>query len=442
MPAWAIPGRAQSVPPFKTETIRPDQGRQVRPPEPTAQVPPANAEPVSPWSVLAPDIASPPTSDTPVHVRRLELRGDLRRTDILLTISRRTAMAAFALAAPERVVIDGAGLDFSGVVEVPARGRSLVAAPRVGPLTSSTGRLLFDAAGPVRVVSMTGKPVGNAVELTISVLPAGRQAGLAPPIVWGTASDAVPPSIPGPGIAPLPASARPVVMIDPGHGGIDPGAVSDQGILEKDVVLAVALRLRAMLEARGRVAPLMTRQADVTVRLDQRVATAEAQKASLFISLHADTYDGAGSASVRGGSVYVLAAEASNAAARALAEKENTADLRAGVAGAAVADHAVEGILADLTMRETQALSHAMQASLVNHLQRSILLAREPARAAAFRVLKQAETPAVLIELGYMSNGQDFALLQSAEWQSGVAARIADAVDAYFAKAPGAARGR
>ena len=235
----------------------------------------------------------------------------------------------------------------------------------------------------------------------------------------------------------------PLLIIDPGHGGIDPGAVADLTVLEKDVVLAVARRLKSLLEARGKVRVALTRQADETVPLDKRVSIARMAKADLFISLHADTFAGEVGASIRGGSVYVLGAQASSAIARALADKENAADQRAGIVGtSAGGDVAVEGILADLTARETQTLSHAFQDALVRNLRRSILLAREPARAAAFRVLRQSEIPSVLVELGYMSNSQDIALLQLADWQTAVAARIADAVEAYFARPRGFALDR
>ncbi len=395
----------------------------------------------SPWASLAPQLAAPPQPGDDVAVRHIDLRSDGRRAEIVLTLARRTVVSAFVLDNPQRVVIDGDGFQFEGTTENLARGRSLLKAPRFGALTPSTGRLLFDAAGPVRVVSVVGT-TRDAVHVTITVaqVPRGQSAESGAPLVWGTAA---PPPSPG---APLASSANraglPIVLIDPGHGGIDPGAVTDQGVLEKDVVLAVSLRLRALLDARGRVQPILTREGDETVRLDDRVAAARAHKANLFISLHADTYAGQGSTAVRGGSVYVLGAQASNAAARALADKENTADARAGIAGADGPDLAVDSILADLTMRETNALSHTLQGALVQNLRRSILLAREPARAAAFRVLKQAETPAVLIELGYMSNSQDVALLQSPEWQSAVAARIADAVDIFVSQKPGQAAQR
>ncbi len=439
--------QAQAPAPFTTDVVKSDWLNSSRVtldqvPAARPQTPSEPAETASPWSAIAPQNLSPPAWGDGIPVHQIALRGDGRRVEIVLTIARRTQVSAFALEEPTRIVIDGTGFSFSGTTEALTRGRLLVGAPRFGPLSQTTGRLLFDANRPVRVASVTGKPIGEAVQITVVVVPATRaemtHAGT--PVLWGSAAATVQP---GPISTPYPPKiGLPVVVIDPGHGGIDPGAVTDQGVLEKDVVLGVSLRLKAALEARGRVHVVMTRQGDETVRLDQRVAAAAAQKATLFVSLHADTYAGLGGGSVRGGSVYVLGAEASNAAARALAEKENTADARAGLFNADQPDLAVDGILADLTVRETLILSQRIQGALVQNLRRSILLAREPARAAAFRVLKQAEIPAVLIELGYMSNGQDAALLQLPEWQATVADRIADAVDTYFTGPRGVALDR
>jgi N-acetylmuramoyl-L-alanine amidase len=427
---------AAQTPPFTTDVVKTAPRAAAKPvlsqPSPWDALPHGGAE-ASPWTALAPRISPPAQPGEGVAVRHVLLKGDAQRAEIVLTLAQRTPVSVFALNAPDRVVVDGAGFNFETTSETVPRSRLLLRAPRAGALLPTTGRMIFDADGPVRLVSIVGKPAGDSVDVTIVVERGTRGKAAVPgePLLWG-GSDASPVLVPLPQTA---TAGLPVVVIDPGHGGIDPGAVTDQGVLEKDVVFAVAMQLRALLVARGRIRPVMTRDSDAAVRLDRRIAVAQDHKARLFVSLHADAYAGQGGASVRGGAVYVLGADASNAAARALAERENTADARAGVAGADGPNLAVDGILADLTMRETSALSQRLQAGLVQSLKRSILLAREPARAAAFRVLKQAETPAVLIELGYMSNGQDVALLQSPEWQLSVASRIADAIEAFLAPA-------
>lgn len=430
--AWAQSAPAQFSPaPFTTEIAKK--------PVPSAPLPVGVER--SPWSDIAPLLPRSADSSSKVQVLRIEVRGDTRRTDIVLLLARRTTLSTFVVADPLRVIIDAAGIDFEGVDEKPATRRTLINNYRYGPLETGTGRLLFDTSTAVKVSAISGRRIEGGTEVTITILPMSR-APLKdlPPITWGATPDGPAPT--------FTERLIPLLIIDPGHGGVDPGAVADHNVYEKNVVLAVALRLKGLLDVRGKVRVALTRQGDETVPLDKRVAIARVAKADLFVSLHADTFAGQTGAdqtgaAVRGGSVYVLGAQASSAVAGALAEKENTADHRAGIAAVIEAgDAAVDGILADLTARETQTLSRTFQDTLVRNLRRSILLAREPTRAAAFRVLRQAETPAVLVELGYMSNGQDIALLQSADWQTAVATRIADAVEAYFARPRGFALDR
>ena len=225
-------------------------------------------------------------------------------------------------------------------------------------------------------------------------------------------------------------------MIDPGHGGIDGGAVSASNILEKDVVLAVAKELGRQLGTTGRYDVRMTRASDVFISLDQRVNLSLEQGVDLFISLHADSLaEDRGARSIRGATIYTLSERASDEHARRMAEKENASDLVAGLKAPDVEDDdQVTGILIDLMKRETANFSADFSNTLVSKMKRKVALSRVPQRAAAFKVLKQTHAPSVLIELGYLSHPEDEKLLNSPDWHKQVASSIAAAVDAYFAK--------
>lgn len=231
-------------------------------------------------------------------------------------------------------------------------------------------------------------------------------------------------------------SPLPLVMLDPGHGGKDPGAIGVSGTYEKHVAFAAAGELRRLLEASGRYRVTLTRERDVFVPLDDRVARAQAHGAALFVSMHADAIADHG---VRGASVYTLATSASDAQTAALAARENSADR---FTGAAFHDQPPEvaRILASLVRRETRAGSAQMARTLVGALDRDVPLLANPSRHAGFVVLKAADIPSVLVEMGFMSNPQDEAALRRPEHRAKVANAMKRAVDAYFAAAGGQTR--
>ncbi|RED11374.1 N-acetylmuramoyl-L-alanine amidase family protein [Pontivivens insulae] len=220
---------------------------------------------------------------------------------------------------------------------------------------------------------------------------------------------------------------RPIIVLDPGHGGIDPGAVRD-GISEKDIALAFALELRTALEAGDAYTVVMTRETDLFLSLRERVRIARATEAAAFISLHANTVT-RGNAS--GAAVYTLSAEASSAEAAALAALENRADSVGGeVLDAGDDDLAL--LLNDMTQRETNARSARFAEELVTGLRHSVGVIRSnPHRSAGFRVLKAPDIPSVLVELGFLSDRQDRANMISPAWRAEAIAGIIGALDQW-----------
>ncbi|MBS0561992.1 MAG: N-acetylmuramoyl-L-alanine amidase [Proteobacteria bacterium] len=222
-----------------------------------------------------------------------------------------------------------------------------------------------------------------------------------------------------------------LVMLDPGHGGKDPGAIGVSGTYEKHVALATAEELKRQLEATGHYKVMLTRGRDVFVPLEERVARAQAQRAALFVSMHADALS---DHSVRGASVYTLAATASDAQTAALAQRENSADRFGGPQQRNMPPE-VANILASLVRKETRAGSARLARGMVGSLDESLPMLPNPERHAGFVVLKAADIPSVLVEMGFMSNPRDEQALRQASHRAKVALAMRRAVDAYFAAA-------
>ncbi len=238
-----------------------------------------------------------------------------------------------------------------------------------------------------------------------------------------------PAALPAPAIVGRAAPPRPLVMLDPGHGGKDPGAIGVSGTYEKHVATAAAGELQRQLLASGRYRVELTRDGDVFIPLEDRVGIAEGRQAALFVSMHADAlHDPA----VRGASVYTLSDGASDAQTAALARTENSADRFAGPRYHGATPE-VQRILASLVRQETRVGSAHMAGSVVAAFRPRIALLTNPARHAGFVVLKAADIPSVLVEMGFMSNRLDEAALCQAAHRTAVASAMGRAIDGYFA---------
>jgi N-acetylmuramoyl-L-alanine amidase len=268
--------------------------------------------------------------------------------------------------------------------------------------------------------------LGHGVSVSF-LLPAAAAAPAPSPHVAARHPAAVPP---------VPPRILPLVLLDPGHGGKDPGAVGISGTYEKHIALAVAQELRRQLEASGRYRVDLTRSRDVFIPLEDRVGIAQRQGAALFVSMHADALR---DRVVRGASVYTLGDTASDAQTAALAQRENAADRFAGPAFRN-APPEVAHILASLVRQETRAGSARLARNVVSELHRDVPLLQNPSRHAGFMVLKAADIPSVLVEMGFMSNREDEAALRRSDHRALVAAAMKRAVDAYFSRGPGGTR--
>lgn len=388
------------------------------------------------WAILLILVLSPAVGEAKPSVLdvRLGLHPDMTR--VVLDLSAAPEYRIFSLPDPYRVVIDMTEVDWHLSAGEPPDGRGLVAALRYGLFAVGTSRLVLDVTGPVRVrnamvLPAAGeKPVRLVVDL--EAVPESeflRQSRGAPLASTPMMASLTPAFVPPPRKPTLDmANTKPVVVIDAGHGGVDPGAIGVTGATEKEITLAMARELKRQLEETGRYRAVLTRDSDIFIRLRDRVNIAREAGADLFISLHADSH---GSRDLRGASVYTLSETASDAEAAALATKENKADLIAGI-DLSSENEIVTNILIDLAQRETKNLSAHFAAMLVNELERETRLLRNTHRFAGFAVLKAPDVPSVLVELGYLSNPKDEAQLRSAAHRAKLAGSLARAIDRYF----------
>jgi N-acetylmuramoyl-L-alanine amidase len=364
-----------------------------------------------------------------VEVRFSQDAGDAK---LVFDVSRPVTGNAFALSAPDRIVVDLSPVNFQVDASAgrlgPGRDGDLVKSFRFGMLADGKSRVVIDLARRACPVEVSAKPIvegAQASRLTIDLKPCEPQVFAALVRSAPAAEVAVD--------AARQAAEPPVVVLDPGHGGADSGARGLGGVQEKTLVLAFCGELKRRLEATKRYKVVMTRTGDQYVDLDDRVAIGRSAGAALFVSVHADTLsDDSG---VSGSTVYTVADRASDAEAARIAQRENAASGGQGEAKAAE-DPGVADILFDLKRRETRLYAHIFSRGLVDSLHGATRLNHNPERSAGFVVLKAPEFPSVLVELGYLSNREDVQSMTSTEWRGKTAAAMVSAIDAFFS-APG-----
>ena len=367
-------------------------------------------------------------------VTAIRLGVQAEGTRVVLDLTSALEYTIFTLADPYRVVIDLPEVEWRLPGTSLALGRGMVQRFRYGLFRAGVSRVVLDVSEPVAVRRsfMMQPTVDFHYRLVLDLAPVSaeeftRQAQLVPPPKPVAAAQAPPPPEAEPGAE----SDRPLIVVDPGHGGVDPGTTGLSGGYEKAITLASALELQRQLEATGRYRVVLTRSRDVFVSLLRRLEIARAGGGDLFISLHADALD---NRTVHGAAVYTLSENASDAEAAALAAKENKSDIIAGIDLASDAyDDEVTSILIELAQRETMNLSAEFAAAVIPELGREGGVLRKSHRYAGFRVLKAPDIPSVLIELGYVSNPEDEARLRDPAHRRALMGAIVRATDHYFA---------
>ena len=366
------------------------------------------------------------------------LAGDARQTRFVLDLDKPVQHSAFVLADPYRVVIDIPQVSFQLPAGVGTAGRGLIKAFRYGLVMPGGSRIVFDLTGPAKIANSyvleaaNGQPPRLVLELTevdraafMQSLATEPRPELRPAVA--DANAAVPPSKPA-----GPPDNRPVIVIDPGHGGPDNGTqAGGSDFVEKNLVLTFGLALRDRIEKSGKYRVVMTRSDDTFVALDERVRIARAQSAALLVSIHADALP-RGEGDAQGATIYTLSEKASDAKAERLAEAENRSD---SVAGVTISEEpVVADILIDLAQRETRTFSNRFARALMNEMKTTVRMHQHPLKSAGFRVLKAPDVPSVLVELGYVSNKGDLEHLVSENWRNKTVGSMAHAIDAFFAK--------
>jgi N-acetylmuramoyl-L-alanine amidase len=368
------------------------------------------------------------------------LAGDSKRTRFVLDLDKTIQFRAFTLADPYRVVVDIPQVTFQLAAGTGTAGRGLVKAFRYGLVMPGGSRIVFDLTGPAKITDSTMLEAANdqPPRLVLELEEVDRTAfvqTLAPPELRPAIADAhaavVPPEATAATKPAATPDSRPLIVIDPGHGGIDNGTQSS-GESEKNLVLGFGLALRDRIEKSGKYRVIMTRTDDTFIPLNDRVKVARNQSAALFVSIHADALPRR-EGDAQGATIYTLSDKASDAEAERLAEAENKSDA---IGGVNLSDEPTEvaDILIDLAQRETKTFSNRFARTLMGEMKSTVRMHKHPLKSAGFRVLKAPDVPSVLVELGYVSNKGDLEHLVSENWRTRTVGSMAQAIDTFFAK--------
>ncbi len=363
---------------------------------------------------------------------RLDPAASSVRTDgdnvvVRLGLSQPVPWRVRLLDAPPRVILDFREVDWTGIDSV-SRAAAQVSELRAGVFRPGWSRLVLELAEPM-VVARAGMITGNGTAVEVTLAPAtpadfANRAALPEPADWALpdAADVPPPAPRGDG--PL------VVVLDPGHGGIDPGAERD-GETEADLMLTFARELKEALLRDGTYQVVLTRDEDVFVPLEARSSVARAAGAHVFISLHADALE---EGEAVGATIYTLSDDASDEAALALAERHDRDDLLAGI-DLTAQDDLVATVLMDMARTETAPRIDRLALALELSIKAADLrMHRHPRQQAGFSVLKTPDIPSVLIELGFLSSDRDLARLRDEKWREAMTGAIVAGVTAWAAE--------
>lgn len=389
---------------------------------------------------------SPAAHAADLVAKAARIAGDDARTRVVIDFDKKPEFSVHYLTGPNRIVVDLVGDTDFAFPPADLEARGLYSRIRFGAMSAGQARIVMTTIRPVGLEVAEARPneegQGWRLVLDAAMTTQEKFQALVDKTRWQaltvikpaeTPALAAPGGLTGEGAAST-GKGTFLIAVDAGHGGIDTGAVTEDGSIdEKNITLDFATALANELNSRPGIRAFLTRDKDVFLSLGERVEIARQNHANLFISIHADTLR---QKSIRGTTIYTISDKASDKLAGELAQRENTSDETAGVALTKEPSE-VNDILVDLTRRETQAFSISLAHSIVKSFEGQIDLINNPMRSAGFRVLQAPDVPSILMELGFLSNKDDVKLLTDPKFRDKLTGLLADAVEKYHTKTGG-----